>query len=345
MFSSQRSRGKISWTPFKPLTMNIQNRSNVVLKPDYYDIFPSYSEEELEQRLEEFPFHLATLLRPKHIKMVLKLEQCKDGLIKFLESEFSLQRALLGEVLEYLGFSQNVVKGVKSVKREVFVPKYYQKYSYLDTTIPFTEYSCLSSPGVVALMLEMLNIEAGEKILEIGIGSGYHACCLLASLNGDCEFCGVEINSNFYSFGLNILETIGYSRVKVYQGNEFLFIKISQKFDRIYTASAFREVPNHIIALLLDNGIFQGTRAITPFEFESEYPLAWLRQTYRGYEDYISDIWQQNFACLATWLLRNGELVEIDKIYDVAFVPYRLLIEANEAQIEKQLFPEFKAIE
>ncbi|HEY9419863.1 MAG TPA: protein-L-isoaspartate O-methyltransferase, partial [Thermoanaerobaculia bacterium] len=71
-----------------------------------------------------------------------------------------------------------VLEAMRTVPREVFVPEHLAEFAYDDTPLPIGEEQTISQPFVVALMAEALELRAGEKVLEIGAGSGYAAAVL-----------------------------------------------------------------------------------------------------------------------------------------------------------------------
>jgi len=323
--------------------MKIDNRIITRLQPDFYNIIPSFSKEELEIRLNDYPFHLATLLAVRNIRKVISNDKCRKGLTEFLATDFDVQRGLLCEVLGSRGFSEKTMSAFRKVKREIFVNKHYRRYSYLETSIPFTRLSCLSNPSIIAIMIEKLQADKSNKILEIGIGSGYHACCIIESLGGDCEFVGVEVNPEYFEFGQKTVREAGYSNIDLHFGSEYVLLEYYRgSFDRVYTASAFKDIPSHITNLMATEGYFQGTRPLTRDEFESEIPTVWLRQTYKSYEEYMSSDWYQRFACLATYKKRGRDFKEIDVVYDVAFVPYRFLSDGDVYEENRSIIPEIE---
>jgi len=71
-----------------------------------------------------------------------------------------------------------VLKAMRKVPRHLFVPKSYQEEAYADEPLPIGEGQTISQPYIVALMTELLGLKGGEKVLEIGTGSGYQAAIL-----------------------------------------------------------------------------------------------------------------------------------------------------------------------
>ncbi len=74
--------------------------------------------------------------------------------------------------------SDNVLKAMRKVKREAFLPAQLHEFAYEDSPLPIAEGQTISQPYIVALMIEALALEGGETVLEIGTGSGYAAAVL-----------------------------------------------------------------------------------------------------------------------------------------------------------------------
>ena len=74
--------------------------------------------------------------------------------------------------------SELVLNAMRSVSRESFLPAQLREFAYDDTALPIEEGQTISQPYIVALMIEALALRGGEKVLEIGAGSGYAAAVL-----------------------------------------------------------------------------------------------------------------------------------------------------------------------
>jgi protein-L-isoaspartate(D-aspartate) O-methyltransferase len=293
-----------------------------VLRPDFYESFPLFSIQKLHERLHNMPFHLATLLDLKNIITALSNTEAKEAARAFFESDKENQRNMLKEVMLHVGISHKIGEVIGRVKRELFVPPKYLRYCYLNHWLDFDKLSSLSTPGIVYLMTEWLQAEPGQKILEVGIGSGYHAACVSESVNNECEVFGIELSKAYAEFGQAALEHAGYKNIRIYCGDGYLGWPMDLQFDRIYmTASYLEGPPMPLLAQLCEGGLFQGIRALNQEEFESEDEESWLRKTYVNYSGYREVNWR-NFCCLFTARKENGNLVEINHLYDVAFKPF-----------------------
>ena len=89
------------------------------------------------------------------------------------------ERNILVDDLESKGISdQNVLKALRSIEREKFVPLTMQNHAYRDIALPIGYGQTISQPYTVAFMTQQLKVNKGDKILEIGTGSGYQAAVL-----------------------------------------------------------------------------------------------------------------------------------------------------------------------
>ncbi|RLI88994.1 MAG: protein-L-isoaspartate O-methyltransferase, partial [Archaeoglobales archaeon] len=90
--------------------------------------------------------------------------------------EYDEKRRRMVERLKIeLDISERVAEAMLRVPRHLFVPYQYRKEAYIDTPLPIGSGQTISAPHMVAMMCELLNLKRGEKVLEVGGGSGYHA--------------------------------------------------------------------------------------------------------------------------------------------------------------------------
>jgi protein-L-isoaspartate(D-aspartate) O-methyltransferase len=289
------------------------------LRPNYYEYFPDFEPGEILERLAQQPFHLATGLTLKNILAACTSPFGREATRRFLNSPPDDQRELLIEALAAAGISDRTLAAIKEVRREQFAPDAFVKYAYLNHYIPFSANCCLSSPGLVGLMLDRLAIEGSHKILEVGIGSGYHAACA-SELGGDrCEVVGIEVNENYWDFGMKSLINAGFSQIKTYRGDATNIALGMGSFDRLYMAASFeQDFPPALISILCDGGLIQGVRALRPEEFAGDTQDSWVRTNFSSYSEYRKD-WRR-FACLATCKKHGDKLIEINRLYAVRFV-------------------------
>jgi protein-L-isoaspartate(D-aspartate) O-methyltransferase len=291
------------------------------LRPDYYEFFPLFSTREIAERVQALPFHLATLLDPENIVPALATEAGRRGARAFFTADRAAQRTWLREVLLATGISPRVAGAIGRVPRELFVPAAYLPYCYLNQALSFDSLSCLTPPGLVALMLDRLDLHPGQTALEVGIGSGYHAACAAESAGNDCAIYGVELSRAYAAFGQGAVARAAYPNIRIACADGYLGWPAPLQFDRIYLTASFADTPpSALTAQLREGGIFQGVRAITATEYDGIAETSWLRRWYPSYEAYRAGRWR-GYSCLFTARKEAGQLVEIDHIYDVRLTP------------------------
>ena len=143
-----------------------------------------------------------------------------------------------------------VLKAMKQVPRQEFVPKHIRKLAYADRPLPIGEGQTISQPYVVAWMSQLLELEKGMKVLEIGTGSGYQAAVLAAM--GVKTF-SMEIIPNLAREVKIRLKKLGY-RVQGRQGDGYYGWKEHAPFDRIIITAAANHVPRPLLDQLKPGG-------------------------------------------------------------------------------------------
>jgi protein-L-isoaspartate(D-aspartate) O-methyltransferase len=181
-------------------------------------------------------------------------------------SSFDEQRNILVERLVAEGIikSPDVIRSMKMVRREEFVPDNMRSYAYVDTPLPIGNNQTISAPHMCAIMNEALKLEVGHKVLEVGAGSGYHAALvaeIVAPNNVDRKKWGhiftVEIIPELSAFAQNNLEREGYvNRVSIICADGSKGYLDEAPYDRIFVTAAAPEVPKPLIGQLKPGGLF-----------------------------------------------------------------------------------------
>ena len=149
-----------------------------------------------------------------------------------------------------------VLSAMLKVERHLFVPKDLQTSAYADQPLPIGEGQTISQPYIVALMTELLELKGGEKVLEVGTGSGYQAA-ILAELTK--EVYTIEIIEALASSAKNLLLQLGYQNIHVKAGDGYLGWPEVAPFDAIIVTCA----PDHIPKPLLEQ-LKEGGRMVVP---------------------------------------------------------------------------------
>ena len=148
--------------------------------------------------------------------------------------------------------SKTVLKAFLAVKRELFVDQSYRDQSYADNPLPICCEQTISQPTTVMLMLQLLEVVPGQRVLEIGTGSGYNAA-LLAELAG--EVVTVERHMKLVKSAQHNLKQAGYEGVIVVKGDGKKGYASHAPFDRIIVTAAAQKVPQQLKTQLSVGGL------------------------------------------------------------------------------------------
>lgn len=146
---------------------------------------------------------------------------------------------------------ERVLEALRTVPREAFVPERLAEFAYDDTPLPIGEEQTISQPFVVALMAEALEIRPGDKVLEIGAGSGY-AAAVLSRLGR--EVWTVERHPSLAREARERMERLGYRNVRVIHGDGTLGWPEHAPYDAIVVAAGGPEVPPPLLDQLAPGG-------------------------------------------------------------------------------------------
>lgn len=168
------------------------------------------------------------------------------------EQEFAAQRRNLVEVLKSQGITNtSVLDALLKVPRHKFVPPSHRSLAYQNRALPIGHEQTISQPFIVGYMTEAAKIAPGEKVLEIGTGSGYQAA-VLAELAK--EVFSIEIIPALADSARNLLREMGYKNVQVKTGNGYLGWPEHSPFDAIIVTAAPDEVPKALVDQLAVRG-------------------------------------------------------------------------------------------
>jgi len=170
------------------------------------------------------------------------------------EDPYLEERIRMVEItIEARGVSDpNVLLAMRTVPRHKFVPEEYRQMSYVDNPLPIGYGQTISQPFIVAWMTELLDLKPGDKVLEIGTGSGYQAA-ILAEL-GDIEVYTIEIIPELAESAALRFKNLGYSDIRAKQADGYFGWSEYAPFDAIIVTAAPDHLPPLLIEQLADNG-------------------------------------------------------------------------------------------
>lgn len=183
------------------------------------------------------------------------LEQAKIELRKLENDMNSLQ-----ELINYLRDSRilksgRIEKVLIMVDRRDFVRPDFLENAYADIALPFADDQTISQPTTVVFMLELLDIKPGQKILDIGAGSGWVTCLLAELVGAKGKIYAYEINKKMGELGLENIKKSDYKNIdyKIADANKEW--KKYSLYDRIHCAAAFSQIPKDLLNQLKIGGI------------------------------------------------------------------------------------------
>jgi protein-L-isoaspartate(D-aspartate) O-methyltransferase len=169
-----------------------------------------------------------------------------------MQSNEALINGMIGrEVL----FTQRIIDAFEAVDRKYFVPEPFSEYTYVDAPLPIGNDQTISQPSTVAFMLELLEPKEGEKILDIGSGSGWTTALLCHIVGESGEVLGVERVERLAQQGKENLKKLGYGEhCRIDLAEEGLG-RPGELFDRILVSASSDEIPEELFEQLLPGGI------------------------------------------------------------------------------------------
>ncbi len=161
--------------------------------------------------------------------------------------------------------SPGVIAAMGKVERHLFVPSTLTSVAYLNRPLPIGHGQTISQPFIVALMTDLMKIKAGDKVLEIGTGSGYQAA-ILAEM-GSIVY-SIEIIAPLGKQAGERLDSLGYHNIKTWVGDGYYGWQEAAPFDAIMVTAAASHVPPPLIKQLKPGGrmvIPLGTQFMTQY--------------------------------------------------------------------------------
>lgn len=194
------------------------------------------------------------------ISLIMVLYACPKPEEKSMteKDEYILEREnMVTEQIIRRGVSDKLVlSAMRIVPRHEFVPVNMKSRAYEDSPLQIGENQTISQPYIVAIMTELLELKGGEKILEIGTGSGYQAAILAEIVK---EVYTIEILKPLADSADERLHRLGYENITVKYGDGYQGWKKHAPFDGIIVTAA----PDHIPQPLIDQ-LKIGGRMVIP---------------------------------------------------------------------------------
>ena len=147
--------------------------------------------------------------------------------------------------------NRDVLSAMRTIPRHLFVPPDLRELAYADRPLPIGYRQTISQPYIVALMTELLEPSKGQRVLEIGTGSGYQAAVLSRLVD---EVDSIELVPELAREASQRLKELGYANVIVRQGDGYLGWPEKAPFDRIVLTAAPPRIPQALVDQLKPGG-------------------------------------------------------------------------------------------
>jgi len=169
---------------------------------------------------------------------------------------FAEKRKLLVESLKASGTikSPAVEKAFLHVPREIFFSEQERAQAYVDSAFSIGFGQTISQPTTIAVMLEMLDARPGQKVLEVGAGSGYVLSLLSEIVGAKGNVFGIEIVPELVQQAKENLEKLNNRNIELTFRDGTLGWKEKSPFDRVVFSAAAPEIPSPIIEQLAEGG-------------------------------------------------------------------------------------------
>lgn len=165
----------------------------------------------------------------------------------------STKKQLLNYLKESVLKTPRIIKAFENVDRADFVPVEQRKYAYIDEPLHISSGQTISQPWTVAFMTEALGPKVGQKILEIGTGSGYQAAILSKVVGSKGKIITIELVEELFNYSKPRLKK--YKNIITVFGDGSKGYKPEAPYDRIIVTASAPSVPKPLLEQLKEDGI------------------------------------------------------------------------------------------
>jgi protein-L-isoaspartate(D-aspartate) O-methyltransferase len=162
------------------------------------------------------------------------------------------RRQMVEKQIEARGIrNTRVLEAMRTVPRHEFVADAYKASAYSDIPLPTSHGQTISQPYIVALMTELADPKAEDRVLEVGTGSGYQAAILSGLVR---EVYSIELVPELAASARERLDRLGYKNIQVRQGDGYLGWPQAAPFDSILVTAGATDVPQPLVSQLKPGG-------------------------------------------------------------------------------------------
>ena len=171
---------------------------------------------------------------------------------------------------------EEVLSAIGSVPRHLFMDSGFESHAYQDKAFPIAAEQTISQPYTVAFQSQLLQVQKGQSVLEIGTGSGYQTAVLIL-LGADVY--SIERQHQLYRYSMRQLPKLGYRSKKLVFGDGYKGLPEFAPFDRILVTAGAKEVPKALL-----NQLVIGGRMVIPVGTETQEMILMVRTSAKEFE-------------------------------------------------------------
>ncbi len=164
-----------------------------------------------------------------------------------------MRKKLVDEIRSKGIKDSRILEAINKIPRHLFLDSAFMEFAYEDKPFPIGSGQTISQPYTVAFQTELLQVKKGDKVLEIGTGSGYQAC-VLAELGA--KVYTIERQKKLYQKTKELLPKLGYRNIKFFYGDGFKGVPAFAPYDSILITAAAPEIPQKLVDQLKPGGSF-----------------------------------------------------------------------------------------
>jgi len=139
-----------------------------------------------------------------------------------------------------------IIDAFSRIDRKDFVVPGMRDVAYMNEPLPIGYGQTISQPLTVAFMLELLSPKSGQKILDIGFGSGWTTALLAHIVGQEGEIYGIEIIPEIFEFGKKNMNKYHHMNIKLFNQSGYEGLKEEKDFDRILVSASAQEIPKQL---------------------------------------------------------------------------------------------------
>ncbi len=173
-----------------------------------------------------------------------------DSMIKDDYKHKGMRKTLAKELMLKGIKDRLVLKAIESIPRHVFLDEVFTLHAYQDKAFPIGEGQTISQPYTVAIQTQMLEIKKGDKVLEIGTGSGYQACVIMEL---GAKLYSIERNKVLFNKTKEILDQLGY-KPNLFYGDGTKGVPSFAPYDKIIVTAGAPSIPEKLLDQLAISG-------------------------------------------------------------------------------------------